>query len=288
MGKRMFNLSVVNTDGFLLDLTLSAQALYFHLSMRADDDGFVENPRVIRRMTGATEEDFLALVNHGYLIAFDGPVVITHWLLHNTITADRKKGTIFQDELRKLKVVNFVYQIRGEDDPEEPEKTEEPDPEKDRTENPEEETKAAEPEEKNTSGNSKEQPANSLQTSCTQSANSLQATCLQLASNLLATCKQDANKMRPQNRLDIKENRPDKDQVSIGQHRSGQDSKAEERGDARAGAREAPVDNSVDKFGISKRPGQGQRKPELKDLPPESREAVLRFQAKLQEKRGSA
>lgn len=286
MGKRMFNLSVVNTDGFLLDLSLSAQALYFHLSMRADDDGFVENPRVIRRMTGATEEDFLALVNHGYLIAFDGPVVITHWLLHNTITADRKKGTIFQDELSKLKVVNFVYQLRGEDDSEEPEKTEEPEPEKDRTEKPEEETKEAEPEEKNTSGNDKGQTENSVQTSCTQSANSLQTDCKQIASNMQATCKQDANKMRPQNRL--KENRTDKDQVSTGQHSSDQDSKAEDKGDARAGAREAPVDNSVDKLGISKRPGQGQRKPELKDLPPESREAVLRFQAKLQEKRGSA
>lgn len=286
MGKRMFNLSVVNTDGFLLDLTLSAQALYFHLSMRADDDGFVENPRVIRRMTGAAEEDFLALVNHGYLIAFDGPVVITHWLLHNTITADRKKGTIFQEELRRLKVVNSIYQLRGEDDPEEPEKAEDPDPEEGRTEEPEENPKEADPDEKNTSGNDKGQTENSAQTSCTQSVNSLQADCKQVASNMQATCKQDANKMRDQNRLDIKEIRSDIDQASIGQHSSDQDSKAEERRDARAGARESPVDNSVDKLWIST--GQGQRKPELKDLPPESREAVLRFQAKLQEKRGSA
>lgn len=286
MGKRMFNLSVVNTDGFLLDLTLSAQALYFHLSMRADDDGFVENPRVIRRMTGAAEEDFLALVNHGYLIAFDGPVVITHWLLHNTITADRKKGTIFQEELRRLKVVNSIYQLRGEDDPEEPEKAEEPDPEEGRTEEPEENPKEAEPDEKNTSGNDKGQTENSVKTSCTQSVNSLQADCKQIASNLQADCKQVANSLRAQNSIDIDQFKTEIDQISIGQHRSDQTSKAEGRENARAGAREAPVDNLVDNLGIS--PGQGQRKPELKDLPPESREAVLRFQAKLQEKRGSA
>lgn len=112
--KRMFNVSVVNSDAFF-DLALQAQALYFHLAMRADDEGFVENPRTIRRMAGASEDAFKSLVSNGYLIEFpSGVVVITHWRIHNTIQADRKKETIYQKELRQLTVVDGLYKLLPE------------------------------------------------------------------------------------------------------------------------------------------------------------------------------
>lgn len=42
--RRMFAKTIIDSDSFL-DMPLSAQALYFHLSMRADDDGFINNPK---------------------------------------------------------------------------------------------------------------------------------------------------------------------------------------------------------------------------------------------------
>ena len=62
MGKhRMFSLDVVNSDAFL-DMPLSSQALYYHLGMRADDDGFINNPKKIQRMIGASEDDLKLLI----------------------------------------------------------------------------------------------------------------------------------------------------------------------------------------------------------------------------------
>ena len=59
--RRMFAKTIIDSDAFL-DMPLSTQALYFHLSMRADDDGFINNPRKIQRMTGASDDD-LRLLN---------------------------------------------------------------------------------------------------------------------------------------------------------------------------------------------------------------------------------
>ena len=54
--KRMFTQQIIDSDAFL-DMPLSAQALYFHLSMRADDARFVKNPRTIQRMINAGDDD---------------------------------------------------------------------------------------------------------------------------------------------------------------------------------------------------------------------------------------
>ena len=59
--KRMFCLDIVNSDAFL-DMPLSAQALYFHLGMRADDDGFIGNPKSIQRLAGASQDDLMLLI----------------------------------------------------------------------------------------------------------------------------------------------------------------------------------------------------------------------------------
>lgn len=68
--KRMFNIKIVDSDAFL-DMPLSAQCLYFHLNMRADDDGFVGNPKRIQRLVGASEDDLKLLIAKRFLLTFE-------------------------------------------------------------------------------------------------------------------------------------------------------------------------------------------------------------------------
>lgn len=96
--RRMFAKTIIDSDAFL-DMPLSTQALYFHLSMRADDDGFINNPKKIQRMIGASDDDLKVLVVKRFIIPFEsGIVVIKHWKLHNYIRNDRYKETVYQEE----------------------------------------------------------------------------------------------------------------------------------------------------------------------------------------------
>lgn len=100
--KRMFSKSLIDSDLFL-DMPMSAQVLYFHLAMRADDDGFINNPKKIQRMIGSNEDDLKLLIIKGFVIAFDtGVMVIRHWRLHNHIQKDRYKPTLHQEEMAQL------------------------------------------------------------------------------------------------------------------------------------------------------------------------------------------
>ncbi len=100
--RRMFSLNVVDTDRFL-DMPASAQALYFHLGMRADDDGFVSSPTKILKMIGAAADDFKLLLAKGYVIRFDsGICVITDWKLNNYLRSDRHTATIHTKEMLLL------------------------------------------------------------------------------------------------------------------------------------------------------------------------------------------
>ena len=102
--KRMFCLDIVNSDAFL-DMPLSAQALYFHLGMRADDDGFIGNPKSIQRLAGASQDDLMLLITKRFLIAFDnGVIAIKHWRMNNYIQKDRKKDTVYLELLNSLEV----------------------------------------------------------------------------------------------------------------------------------------------------------------------------------------
>lgn len=97
----MLSQSIVESDIFL-DMPLSTQALYVHLNMNADDDGFV-NPRRIMRMIGASNDDLNILLSKRYLLMFpSGVSVIKHWLINNTIRSDRYNQTTYQDELSLL------------------------------------------------------------------------------------------------------------------------------------------------------------------------------------------
>ena len=96
--RRMFAKTIIDSDAFL-DMPLSTQALYFHLSMRADDDGFINNPKKVQRMIGASDDDAKVLVAKRFIIPFEsGIVVIKHWKIHNYIQKDRYKATVYQEE----------------------------------------------------------------------------------------------------------------------------------------------------------------------------------------------
>lgn len=100
--RRMFAKTIIDSDAFL-DMPLSTQALYFHLSMRADDDGFVNNPKRIQRMIGASDDDVRVLIGKQFIITFDtGVVVIKHWRIHNYIRSDRYKATTCTAEAAML------------------------------------------------------------------------------------------------------------------------------------------------------------------------------------------
>ena len=100
--KRMFSVDVTETDAFL-EMPLTAQALYFHLGMRGDDDGFVSNPRSIVRVSGCSESDLATLAQSGYIITFrSGVIVISDWKVNNYLRGDRYKTTVFQNELFML------------------------------------------------------------------------------------------------------------------------------------------------------------------------------------------
>lgn len=100
--RRMFAKTIIDSDAFL-DMPLSSQSLYFHLSMRADDDGFINNPRKIQRMIGASDDDLKLLITKKFIIPFEsGIVVIKHWKIHNYIRIDRYKETVYQEEKAQL------------------------------------------------------------------------------------------------------------------------------------------------------------------------------------------
>jgi hypothetical protein len=112
-GKRMFTDKITNSDAFL-DMPLSTQALYFHLNMMADDDGFVNGPKRIARNIGSSEDELKLLIMKRFIIAFEtGVIVIKHWRMHNWIRKDRHTNTVYQEELKLLGIKdNGVYTLK--------------------------------------------------------------------------------------------------------------------------------------------------------------------------------
>jgi hypothetical protein len=110
--RRMFNKTITNDDNFL-EMPLTSQCLYFHLSMNADDDGFINNWKSIMKITGAKEDDLRVLITKQYVIPFDtGVLVIRHWRLNNYLRNDRFTPTNHQIELNQLYLDdNNVYQM---------------------------------------------------------------------------------------------------------------------------------------------------------------------------------
>lgn len=110
--KRMFDKTITNADDFL-EMPDSSQNLYFHLSMNADDDGFINNWKSIMRMTGHKDDDLKVLIAKNFIIPFDtGVIVIKHWRINNYLRRDRYVETKFKDEKNNLFLDNnLVYQL---------------------------------------------------------------------------------------------------------------------------------------------------------------------------------
>ena len=100
--RRMFSKAIIDSDAFL-DMPVTTQLLYFHLSMRADDDGFINKPKSIMRACGGNDDDMKILIAKKFIIPFEsGIVVIKHWKIHNLIAKDRYTETNYKEEKATL------------------------------------------------------------------------------------------------------------------------------------------------------------------------------------------
>lgn len=114
--RRMFSRKITESDQFL-DMPISAQVLYFHINMQADDDGFVGNVKTVKRMIGAGDDDLKLLIAKKFLIPFEtGIVVIRDWKIHNYIQKDRYTETFYKHEKAMLETLeNKQYQLTDTD-----------------------------------------------------------------------------------------------------------------------------------------------------------------------------
>ena len=115
--RRMFAKTIIDSDAFI-DMPVTARLLYYDLGMRADDDGFVNSPKKIMRMVGASQDDLAILITKKFIIPFEtGVVVIKHWRIHNYIRSDRYKPTKYEEEMNQLEIKeNGAYTLGIPDD----------------------------------------------------------------------------------------------------------------------------------------------------------------------------
>lgn len=107
----MFSLKIIDTDAFL-DMPITSRLLYYDLSMRADDDGFVASPRKIQRMIGCSNDDLKLLMAKQFVIEFEsGVCVIKHWKIHNYIAKDRYTPTFYKAEMAQLEESDGCYEL---------------------------------------------------------------------------------------------------------------------------------------------------------------------------------
>lgn len=111
--RRMFSKKIVETDYFM-EMSPTAKLLYFYLNMGADDDGFVGNPRMIKVISGATDDDLKILIAKQFIIPFEsGVIVIKDWRIHNYIQKDRYNKTQYINEMSQLDIAeNGMYTKR--------------------------------------------------------------------------------------------------------------------------------------------------------------------------------
>lgn len=110
--RRMFAKTIIDSDAFL-EMPTTSQLLYFHLAMRADDDGFVNKPKSLMRMVGCKDDDLKLLFVKKFLIPFEsGVVVIKHWKIHNYIRKDTYTETKYKEEKSTLELdENSAYRL---------------------------------------------------------------------------------------------------------------------------------------------------------------------------------
>ena len=113
--KRMFSSNVIDSDAFL-DMSPTARLLYYDMGMRADDDGFIDSPKKIMRIIGASDSDLKELIDNGFVLRFEsGVIVIRHWYVNNRVRRDTYHETIYTEEKSMLLLEkNNVYQLRND------------------------------------------------------------------------------------------------------------------------------------------------------------------------------
>lgn len=100
--RRMFSKDIVCSDKFRT-LSLSSQALYFHLGMEADDRGYVDNPITLMRCIGANQGDLEPLLQKKFvLLRGDGLLLIKGWRINNYIQKDRFIESNYKEDLKTL------------------------------------------------------------------------------------------------------------------------------------------------------------------------------------------
>ena len=116
--RRMFAKTIIDSDAFL-DMPVTARLLYYDLSMRADDDGFVNSPKKIMRMVGASQDDLSILCMRKFILPFDnGVVVIKHWRIHNYIRKDTYNETPYKEQKAMLEMdENNAYRLASTERP---------------------------------------------------------------------------------------------------------------------------------------------------------------------------
>jgi uncharacterized phage protein (TIGR02220 family) len=108
--RRMMSKKIIDTDNFL-DMPQSTQCLYFHLLLRADDDGFIQSPKSIMRITGCKDDDLKLLNAKGFVIGFEtGVIVIRHWRIHNYVQSDRYSKSELP-EAQRVELKNKIYEV---------------------------------------------------------------------------------------------------------------------------------------------------------------------------------
>lgn len=113
--RRMFAKTIIDSDAFL-EMPISARLLYYDLAMRADDDGFVNAPKKIMKVIGATNDDMNILILRKFIIPFEsGVVVIKHWRIHNYIRKDTYNETAYKEEKALLEFdENKAYKLSSQ------------------------------------------------------------------------------------------------------------------------------------------------------------------------------
>lgn len=113
--KRMFSSNVIDSDAFL-DMSPTARLLYYDMGMRADDDGFIDSPKKIMRIIGASDSDLKELIDNGFILRFEsGVIAIRHWYVNNRVRRDTYHETIYTEEKSMLLLEkNNVYQLRND------------------------------------------------------------------------------------------------------------------------------------------------------------------------------
>lgn len=122
--RRMFAKTIIDSDAFL-EMPISARLLYYDLGMRADDDGFINSPKKIMKMIGASEDDVNILILRKFIIPFDnGVVVLKHWRIHNYIRKDTYNETPYKEQKMLLEVddnksykLKDIFSVQAVDEP---------------------------------------------------------------------------------------------------------------------------------------------------------------------------